>query len=42
MNIPCLYFLRDIHEGHLSLKNTDDEEINFAAKLTNLDKGKKN
>ena len=34
-------FLRDIHERHLSWKDADDEQSNFAAKLKNLDKGKK-
>ena len=36
-----IVFLRNVHEGHLSLEDTDDEQINFAAKLKNLDKGKK-
>ena len=36
MNILCLFFLRDIHEGHLSLEDADDEQSNFAAKLKNL------
>ena len=34
-------FLRDIHEGYLSLEDGDEERNNFAAKLKNLDKGKK-
>ena len=34
-------FLRDIHEGHLSLKDADDEQSNFAAQIKNLGKGKK-
>ena len=33
-------FLRDIHEGHLSLENVDDDQSNFAAKLKSLDEGK--
>ena len=33
-------FLRDIHEGYLSLKDADDKRSNFAAKVQNLDKGK--
>ena len=33
-------FLRDIHEEYLSLKDADDEERSFAAKIKNLDKGK--
>ena len=36
-----IVFLRDIDEGHLSLKYADDGQINFAAKIKNLDKGKK-
>ena len=36
-----IVFLRDIHDGHLSLKDADDEQINFAAQLKNLDNGKK-
>ena len=35
-------FLRDIHEGHLSLKDADDEQSNFAAQIKNLGKDKKN
>ena len=31
-------FLRDIHEGYLTLKDADDEQSNFVAKLKNLDK----
>ena len=34
-------FLTDINEGYLSLKDADDEQSNFAAKLKNLDKVKK-
>ena len=34
-------FLRYIHGGHLSLKNADDKQSNFAAKIKNLGKGKK-
>ena len=40
MNIFAYCFLRDIHEGHLSLKYSDDEQSNFAPKLKNLDKSK--
>ena len=36
-----IVFLGDIDEGHLSLKDADDGQINFAAKIKNLDKGKK-
>ena len=41
MNITCLLLLRHVHEGHLSLEDTDDEQSNFAAKKQNLDKGNK-
>ena len=37
VNSLCLLFLRDIHEGHLSIK----DQSNFAIKLKNLDKSKK-
>ena len=36
-----IVFLRNIHEGYLSLKEADDEQNNFAAKLKNLGKGEK-
>ena len=36
-----IVFLKDMHEGHLSLKYGDDEHSNFVAKRKNLDKGKK-
>ena len=32
-------FLRDIHEGYLSLQDTDDKQIKFANKLKSIDKG---
>ena len=32
-----IFFLRDIHEGHLSLEDVDDEQNNFDAKIKNLD-----
>ena len=35
-------FLRDIHEVYLSLKDADNEQRNCAAKIKNLNKGKKN
>ena len=35
------FFLRDIHEANLSLEDADDEQSSVAAKLNNLDKGKK-
>ena len=34
-------FLRDIHEGHLSLENADHKQSNFAIELNNLEKGRK-
>ena len=34
-------FLKDIYEVHLSSKDADDEQSNFAAKIKNLGKGKK-
>ena len=42
VNILFLYFfLRDIHEGNSSLRDADDAQSIFAAKIKNLDKGKK-
>ena len=38
----AIVFLRDIHEGHLSLKDADEKQSNFAAKITNLDNSKNN
>ena len=35
-----IVFLRDIHEGNLSLKDAIDEQSNFSVKIKNLDKGK--
>ena len=32
-----IFFLRDIHEGHLSLEDVDDDQNNFDAKIKNLD-----
>ena len=37
-----IVFLRDIHEGHLSLKDADEKPSNFAAKIKNLDNSKNN
>ena len=34
-------FLRDMHEGYLSLEDPDDKQSNFAAKLKNIDRDKK-
>ena len=36
-----IVFLRDLNEGYLSLKDADDEQSNFPAKIKNLDKVKK-
>ena len=41
MNIIWLLFLRDKHEEHISLKDADNEQNNFAAKLANLEEDKK-
>ena len=38
----AIVFLRDIHEGHLSLKDADEKQSNFAAKIKNLDHSKNN
>ena len=35
------FVFKTIHEGHLSLEDTDDEQSNLIAKKQNLDKGKK-
>ena len=42
-NEYCLpiVFLRDIHGGHLLLKDADDEQSNVAATIKNLEKSKK-
>ena len=44
VNILCLllFIWRDIDEAYLSLKDVDDEQINFAAKINNLEKSDKN
>ena len=34
-----IVFLRDIHEGYLSLKDADNEQSKFANNLKNIDKG---
>ena len=31
--------MSDVHEGYLPLKDTDNEQNNFANKLENIDKG---
>ena len=36
LSLVNIVFLRDIYEGHLSLKDADDKQSNFAAKLKNL------
>ena len=40
-SLYLLFFLRDIYEGNLSLKEADDEQSKLTAKLKNLDKGRK-
>ena len=35
------FVFKTIHEGHLSLEDTDDEQSNLIAQKQNLDKGKK-
>ena len=35
------YHFKYIHEGHLSLKDSDYEQSNFPIKIKNWDKGKK-
>ena len=37
-----LFFLRDMYEGNLSLKDADDEQSKFIAKLKNLEGRKRN
>ena len=34
-----IVFLRDIHEGHLSIEETDNKQGDFAKELKNFDKG---
>ena len=41
VNIHCSCFLRDIHEWHLSLEDTDLKWSNFAIALKNFDKSMK-
>ena len=33
------YFLRDIHEGHLSIEKADNKKSNFINELKKFDKG---
>ena len=35
-----MVFLRDIYKAHLSLKDVNDKQSHFAAKIKNLDKDK--
>ena len=37
-----IVFLRDIHEGQLSIEGADNTQSNFANELKNFDKGKNN
>ena len=39
VNIHSLLFLRDIHEGYLSLEDADNKQSKFATELKNFDKG---
>ena len=39
VNIHSLLFLRDIHEGYLSLGDADNKQSKFATELKNFDKG---
>ena len=39
VNIHHPLFLRDIHEGHLSIEKADKTQSNFANELKNFDKG---
>ena len=44
MNCKILYslpiaFLRNIHEGHLSIEKADNKQSDFANELKNFDKG---
>ena len=41
VNIHCLLFLRDIHEGHLSIEGADNKQSKHANELKNFDKGTK-
>ena len=36
-----MVFLRDIYKAHLLLKDANDKQSNFAAKIKNLDEDKK-
>ena len=38
-NICYLMFLRDIHEGHLSLEDADNKQSNLVNELKNFDIG---
>ena len=40
-SLPII-FLRDIHEGHLSIEKADNKHSTFAIELKNFDKGIKN
>ena len=38
--LATYHFLRDIHDGNLSLKNADEDEIRKANELKDTSKGK--
>ena len=40
-SLTMFLLFRNVHKGHLSLNDADYEQSNFAAKIKNLDKGKK-
>ena len=41
VNTSCLLFLRDIHEGYVSLQVADDGQSKFAHEIKNIDEDKK-
>ena len=41
VNTSCLLFLRDIHEGYVSLQVADDEQSKFAHEIKNIDEDAK-
>ena len=41
VNFTVYCFLRDVHEGHLSIERPDNKQSNFANELKNFNKGTK-
>ena len=41
-SLLAIDFLRDIHEGYLSLEDPDNKQSNFSIELKKFDKGIKN